>query len=159
MRRFGFLISKLGAGGAERMIVNLANSFAREFANDAVVLIHFGSPDLGLVYPIHDSVDVHCLDDSKVRDGIRRRVFRYREINRLLRKLGRFEMIISFIPQANFLNVAMSLLHGHRAIVCERNVRNHPNNPRWTDEIRSLLYPLAHRVIFQTSEQADQYKS
>lgn len=157
MKKIGFLISKLGAGGAERMIVNLANSFSKEFGDYSIVLFHFGSPQKANTYRIESSVRVVCLDDSGSRNGLARRLFRYVHLFKAMRALGPWHAVISFIPQANFMNIAMSIPFRYLAVVCERNIRYHPSNPAGTDSIRSILYPLASMVVFQTPEQARSY--
>ena len=153
--KLAFLINKIGPGGAERMIVNLSNSLSAEYD---VTLLFFGHDSDAKIYNVSDKVNIQCWSDSDISDGLKRRIFRYRVLFEFFSKNRGVDYCISFIPQANFINICMAQLFGFKSVVCERNIRFHPSNKVGTDFIRSILYRLATRVVFQTEGQKNQYK-
>ena len=144
--RITLVISALSAGGAERIIVSLANHWVEQ--GRAVTLITFddGPP----YYPLDDRVDLRQLDLPtysrplpKALLSAARRVFGLRRAI----KQARPDIVISFLGKINALTVLATRGMAVPVVVSERN---NPDRqvfrPAW-HWTRKRLYGLADRLV------------
>lgn len=148
--RLALVIPTLGGGGAERVMVALANAWAAEGA--AVTLITLVPSDRDK-YPLHAAVERVGLDlaapSPHVVAALRNNAVRLRSLRRALRA-ARPDAIVSFTTTVNLL--VMLAVAGWRVpvIVSERTfVGAHPPRAAWKLLYR-LLYRRAAAVVAQT---------
>jgi glycosyltransferase involved in cell wall biosynthesis len=93
----------LGAGGAERVLVTMANAFAKSY--DVTVFTFNSSPD-EVFYKIDDDVDVKYLNLLKETNGliaaVRENLRRIKVLKKSIDELGP-DLIVSFLPESNIL--------------------------------------------------------
>ena len=146
--RIALVISALGAGGAERVIIGLANTWAARGCD--VSLITFEPAGTSPYYEVDPRVDLCQLGVESAGRPIWRAIVqggrRVRALRRALRA-ARPDIAISFLAKINVLTVLATRGLGLPVIVSERN------NPerqqfrgiwRW---LRSCLYGVAHCVV------------
>ena len=146
--RIALVISALGAGGAERVIIGLANAWAAR--GWQVSLITFEPPGTNPYYEVDPRVELGQLGIESAGRPIWRAIVqgvrRIRALRRALRT-ARPDIAISFLAQINVLTMLATRGLGLPVIVSERN------NPerqqfrgtwRW---LRAHLYGVAHCVV------------
>jgi len=140
--RITFVTSTLRGGGAERVIVTLANEFARR-GNDVTILMTAGDEKAYATRP-----DVNILSIGEQSNGnplIRlRRLFRMRKYFRAHRE----NIIISFSTTINLFTILAALGLRMHVIVSERN---DPKRCSYS-KIRNMIYSLGKGFVFQTEE-------
>ncbi len=132
-----FLIPSLAGGGAERVAATLLPFLARHFDLTLVLLENRRSS-----YPVPTEMPVVALSrplNSHTAHVIRI-PYHVSALARLIRK-HRAKVVLSFIEQANIINILASNIAGHRAVISQRI------NPRQQYESKGLL----GKVISQTS--------
>lgn len=154
MKKIVFLTLSLTRGGAERVIANLCNdAFSSEY--DVTVIMCMKAP---MEYSLAESVKTVTLDQSEEEwhQGMTKRFPRRRRaLGRILQDI-RPDLIISFLPEPNFLALSLRRKLGIPTII---SVRNDPVR-EYAGMVRTLLmkhlYPNADGYVFQTN-QAKEY--
>ena len=146
--RIALVISALGAGGAERVIIGLASAWAaRGFE---VTLITFEPPGTPPYYEIDARVALRQLGVASAARPLWRAavqgVRRVRALRRALRTAAP-DVVISFLAKINVLTVLATRGLALPVIVSERN---NPERQRFRATwrwLRSRLYGVAHCVV------------
>ena len=153
--RILWVISSLSPGGAERVIVELANVFADRGHSVAVLTLAASGSDHYRLDSRVERIALNVIWDSasvwQTLAGnwrrcrmIRESIFQYRP-----------DVVVSFIEQNNIRVLAAAFLSRIPIIVSERiDPRRYQVGRVW-NIARRLLYPLAVRVVVQTERVAD----
>ncbi|RLG27304.1 hypothetical protein DRO03_12210, partial [Methanosarcinales archaeon] len=133
-----FLIPSLAGGGAERVASTLLPYLARRFDLTLALLEDRRS------YPVPTEVPVVAFSKSlnSHTAHVIRIPYHILALARLIRK-HKASVVLSFLEQANIINILASNIAGHRAVISQRI------NPRQQYESKGLL----GKVISQTSGQ------
>lgn len=146
--RVALFISSLSAGGAERVIVYIANHLAH--LGHHVVLVTFAG-DGSSFYHVDPSVE-------RIHVDVRKRAFikgafqleQLTSLRAVLRALGP-DVAVSFIVKANILVLLAAMGLATPVVISDRlDPRAHPLDPT-RRVLRRLLYPCATRVVVQTN--------
>lgn len=146
--KIAFYINAIHEGGAERVMVNLANEFADE--GDEIILIT--SFKDSWEYPYSDKIKRYILEDKPtINSKLKRNIKRVTSLRKIL-KIESPDCLVSFMAEPNFRAIVASLGLENKVII---SVRNDPKMeyPGFIGEIlaKSLL-PLADGCIFQTTD-------
>lgn len=156
MKKIMFFIPRMGGGGAERVVANLANEFDRR--GDKVII--YMPTDGKSFYPLRPSVRIEGEDYfvSK-RKGIRqltlavnglRLWFAYkRKVNK-----EKPDAVISFLTETNLIALTHKLKNG-KLIVSERSDPTQRSKFRQT--LTRYLYPKADVLVCQSQKVADYF--
>ena len=148
--KLAFVLSALGAGGAERVISWLARAcIARGWK---VTVITFDAPEDPVFHPIDPGVELIRLALPPGGSGIVPLVTGVRRLHALRRTLAdnRFDVVISFLTKINVLALLATLGRRIPVIVSERNNPDRqPAHPLWHAMLRRL-YPRAAAVVMLT---------
>ncbi len=153
-KRLLFSVSSLSAGGAERVISELAGSFAETGWEVGVLTLGGQANDHYTLHPEVEHIALDLIWDSRnlwqsVVSNVRR--------SRIIRQAAVLfspQVVISFIDQNNVRLLAALRGSGIPVIVSERiDPRRHPVGRSWA-LARRVLYPLAARVVVQTESVA-----
>ncbi len=149
-KRILWAVSSLSAGGAERMISELANAFSdRGHAVGVLTLSAPGSDH----YRLHEGVERIALDVIWDSRSLWQSVVGNLRRSRMIRNaIRRFEpdAVVSFIEQTNVRVLAGLVGSGIPVIVSERiDPRRHQVGRAW-NLARRILYPFASWVVVQT---------
>jgi glycosyltransferase involved in cell wall biosynthesis len=146
--RIALVISALGPGGAERVIVTLANCWAAR--GWSVSLITFEPPGTAPYYPLDPRVMLRQLGIASVGSPL------WRAVRQNLRRIGALrralraadpDLAISFLAKINVLTVLASHGLGFPVVVSERN---NPEQQRFRgiwSWLRQRLYGTAWCVV------------
>ena len=141
--KIAFLIPKLHGGGAERAMSYAANALCEEYSVTVIVL---NRPDPPEDYYLSDRIRVIWADryQGKTVPAYLRTVHQIRA----LKRRERFAVVISFLPEAHFLNIVTRCRE--RVYI---SIRNHTGLRRKYvphdifGPIAERLHPLADKVI------------
>lgn len=146
------VISSLQAGGAERVLSEMANYWQGRGHTVALVTLDSTRSDF---YPLDSGVRRIGLDLKQDSHNILRAVWnnllRIKSLRRVVKRL-RPQAIISFVDSVNILTILATVGLGVPVIVSERiDPRHHPVRPLWR-LLRLLAYPWASAVVVQTKD-------
>jgi glycosyltransferase involved in cell wall biosynthesis len=145
--RIALVISSLGAGGAERVMITLANHLAGRGL--AVTLLTFEAPGTRPYYAVDPRVTLRQLDVAASERRLRsiwRSLRRILALRRALRALEP-DVVISFLARVNIMTVVATRGQDVGVIVSERNnPERQAANPVWR-WLRHRLYGVADRLV------------
>ncbi|RJF94255.1 glycosyltransferase family 4 protein [Sphingomonas cavernae] len=146
-----FVLSALGAGGAERVVSLIASRWAAR--GDTVTVIAFDGPD----DPIYHDFDSHVrfvrlgvsTDKGGKAGAMLRSASRAWRLRRALKRLAP-DRTISFLTKVNVLTLLATLGSKRRVIISERNnLARQAMNPLWR-RLAKALYGRADAIVMQT---------
>lgn len=147
--KYLFVIPALNAGGAERVIVTLANDFAKK--NNEVTILTFNKSDS--FYNVDENVKIHGLKvDISSKKWIRFLTIPFKELSRIVRmhyfiKEYKPDLILSFLFTTNIMSVILHLINRRPLIVSERN---DPSSYNYLVKMAcKYMYPLADCIVCQ----------
>lgn len=148
-KKIGFVIGKLSAGGAERVISNLSNVLIEKF--DITIITHVKSEPF---YLLDKRIKViSCLDyiekPSSTLQSIKLNYNLVKRISQIIKEQG-IDVVIGFITSANILSTIAARLNRIPCIISERNNPIVEEIPRLWVVLRRLIYPLANNLVLQT---------
>lgn len=153
--RLLLLVPSLGAGGAERVVSVLANTWAGRGCTVAVMTLDTAGDDF---FALHPSIHRLRLDRQpaviRALGGLARNIARILALRRGIRSFAP-AAVISFTSRCNVLAILATLELGARTIVSERTdpVR-HAEGALWA-VLRRLTYCAADAVVAQSEAAAD----
>lgn len=147
--------SNFSAGGAERVVCNLANYLSRNYEIKVLSLTK-----TNMAYKMDAKIECECIDkkDYKktnnilldVYNKINKNVIRIFKLNKQIKKYNP-DIILSFLPEPSFF----TLLLKKKKIPVVISVRNDPKveyKNRIYNFLMRKLYPKADGIVFQTEE-------
>ena len=144
-----FYINAIHQGGAERVMVNLANQFSEK--GDKVVLVT--SFEDHWEYPVSEGVERHSFEEKDFqKDGFLRQNMKWTLNLRETIKKYRPDVVISFMAEPNFRTI---LAAAGLKVKSFFSVRNDPNKeyPNFVYRILAkVLYLFADGIVFQTED-------
>tara|TARA_R110000868_G_C10965998_1_gene769103 strand:+ start:399 stop:2435 length:2037 start_codon:yes stop_codon:yes gene_type:complete len=155
-RRITFVLHGITAGGAERVLVYIANWLASKNWN--VSIIHFQSETHVPFYDINKDINIISLGMSNkdhINLSFTSRLFKYISHAFKLRKNMkeiRTEVAVSFMDAANILTIFSLIGSGIPVISCERNNPSMHKLNKKISTARKLLYPMSSMITVQTKE-------
>lgn len=148
-----FLISSLGAGGAERVATTLCNAWSSR--GDEVTLISTFSGGGQSFYRVADGVELLSLADFA--PGARKNLAGYFRRGRALRRLAaqrRPDVVVSFLPNVNIAAIAALRALGVPLIIGERSDPSSCPASAMLRTARRLAYRFADLLTVQTEHVA-----
>ena len=148
MKKVLFAIKRLDKfGGAERVIVNLANVFASH-GYETLLSTFVGDK---CIYPISKDVKLHSVSDMGKNENL---LYKLKTISRFrkLIKDERPDVIIAFQFDFNMISIVSSFGTGIPVIISERNNPRNVPRKKILRVLRKILYPFAEGAVFQTDE-------
>ncbi|WP_405415787.1 glycosyltransferase family 4 protein [Maribacter sp. Asnod1-A12] len=149
--KIDLMINAIVGGGAERVMVTLANAFSNK--DNIVNLITFNPGNAYKTNPSVAKVNLHYgkIKNHSIRSFINS--FKYYK-----KKNNRPDILISFMPSNNLIAILMGCIFNIKVIISEHN--NHLANPsskfKW---IRKILYRYADATTVLTSYDVPFYKN
>lgn len=148
--RIAFVLSSLGAGGAERVIAQVSEHFA--VRGTKVTVIAFDHPNDPVFHRFHPDVRLVRLGLPPAGCRLASALQVGRRIRRLRKVLqeGGFDVVISFLIKVNVLTLAASAGLNFPVIVSERsNPLRQAHHAVWRALV-ALTYPRAAAIVLQT---------
>lgn len=153
--KLDFIITSLNGGGAERVMVILANNFAK-IGYEVKLITFYGKPD-GDAYSLHHNVKRIELHGGKFKNH------KIRSLNNLYqfykKKENRPDIIISFLIFTNLISILVAKLHNIRIISSEHINHLEGEQPMYlTKFTRNLVYRMSDIVTVLTKFDVEYYK-
>lgn len=136
-----FVVSAISAGGAERVMVNLANRWAD--AHQVTIVTIRDTKDF---YEIKKGLD-------RIRIGVERT--KWFDLRPLIRIIGRIrqiareinpDFVISFVLKTNIFTLIALLFSRFPVVICEHSILERSDIDRRVSFLRKILYPFASRI-------------
>lgn len=146
-----FYINTISHGGAERVIVNLATQLSQR-GHKCYLVTSYYTPEFE--YPVGDDVKRLVLSERRIENVIRRNVTYVNRLRKLL-KQHQPDVLISFMPEANYRSL-MAVMGLKTSVII--SVRNDPNREYGSAKGKMLaktLYKTTDGIVFQTQEAKD----
>ncbi|MGE3292480.1 MAG: glycosyltransferase family 4 protein [Geminicoccaceae bacterium] len=147
--RLTLVIAHLGIGGAQKVLISLANAWAAR--GWRVTLVAVGGP-VDSYFPVHPRVIRRSLDlrlpSANLSSALRNNLRRLARLRRLLRS-SRPDVVLSFLSATNVLTMLATRGLGVPVIVSERSDPQRQALPAAWRILRWLAYPLAQHVVVQ----------
>lgn len=151
--KIAFHLNCLEHGGAERVVSNLANQFAREGHEVFVTTQWFGEKEFELDKNVH-RVHVGLREEDNRRGRVHKYVSRVKYLKDFI-KSEKPDVLVAFAQKAIYRSLMASI--GTKCPVCVC-VRTNPvgNYDSFLDKIQiKWLFPKAAGFVFQTNDQRD----
>lgn len=149
-RRLALVIHGLSGGGAERVMVDMANHWSR--GGVEVTLITLAAADTDVFHPdaAVGRVGLDVMRESRgLLAAVTNNLRRVGALRRALRE-ARPDFVISFTDQINVLTLMASIGTRLRVVVCERaDPRHHPIGRAWS-MLRRRFYRRCFSAVVQT---------
>ncbi len=158
--RIAFIISSLGSGGAEKVAVNLCNTW--HALGHEISIVSFEAVGADPFYPVCEEIQILRLnllsDSSSPRQGLLSNVLRIYKLRLTLKRINP-DIAVSFMTETGILS-ALALLGSNLPLVISERIdpRSHPIATIW-QRLRKWTYPLASAVVVQTRPIRDHISS
>lgn len=142
--KIAFYISSLSGGGAEKVLVSLANYFA-DAGNDVSVI---SLEKREQFYTLNNTVRVYKnKSNGTFFKAFLKELFFIKACGKTINP----DVSISFLSRTNFLVLLTNLFNKNKIVVCDRNnpLREHS---KLVFAISNLLYLRANRIVVQTQQ-------
>lgn len=145
--KIDFYISSLSGGGAEKVLITLAENFAKKNAEVSIYSLE-KRPQFYQV-PSIVKLDKISQNNKKLND--------YHSIRNRLKE-RKSDVVISFLSRCNILVLLASLRQKQKVVVCDRNnpLKEHSKIVFW---LSCLIYSLADGIVVQTNQIKSYYPS
>lgn len=153
--------SNFSAGGAERVVCNLANYLACDYE---IKVLSLTKTDMA--YKMDDKIKCECIDKKEYKkanniliniyDKISKNVLRLFKLKKQIKSFNP-DVILSFLPEPSFFTLFLK----KKKVPVIISVRNDPKieyKSRIYNILMRKLYPKADGVVFQTDEAKDYFK-
>jgi GalNAc-alpha-(1->4)-GalNAc-alpha-(1->3)-diNAcBac-PP-undecaprenol alpha-1,4-N-acetyl-D-galactosaminyltransferase len=149
-----FLISSLGAGGAERVATTLCNAWAAR--GDQVTLVPTFSGGGEPFYTVSANVELAYLSDivGSRSKSILNYVRRFFGLRKLIRQ-KKPDVVIAFLPNVNVAAILSTLFIRVPVICCERRDPSSQPTSRFWELACRVTYRFADRIVVQTQSVAN----
>ena len=143
-----FYINLIDYGGAERVLVNLANEFSLK--NQEVVLLT--SSCIEKEYELRDKLKLLCLEEKqKSYSYILKNLIRIFKLRKICKE-ERPDLVVSFMAEANFRAILATRFLKMKTLISIRNDPKEEYPNRMYRLTAKILYPLASGCVFQTED-------
>lgn len=149
-----FTTGCMNEGGAERVVANLANAFAKDNEVSIVITINDTSK-----YELNSDILFYSLDEDKVpKNIVLKNVKRMKKFKKII-KCFKPDIIVSFLPEPSYRALLLSFFNKIPVIVSVRNDPKVEYKSLKDKILMRLLYPLASGFVFQTKEAQEYFGS
>ena len=149
--KIGFVIYSLGSGGAERVLVNLANFLSKKYK----VYIFTFTNDKPF-YDLDESVTHIKLNLDKESKNIFETILNiFKRIKILKDNFKNLDVVVSFMIHINILSIIASKLLNKRIIVSERI--EYSFYGKKINFLKKIFYPFANYLVVLTNEDKKNY--
>ena len=147
-KKIMFVISDIEIGGAERILIFLANFLIKK--KFKVRILYFKKKN-SRCFNLNPKISSECLNLEKETNNIFQKIqYNYIRIKRIRKKINvyRPDYIISFLTTVNILSIIASFNLNKKLIINERNDLNKKKIPYIWKFLRFLLYRFSNKVLF-----------
>lgn len=140
-KKIVIVVPSLNGGGAERVLVTLANNLVKRGYNIVFALTRTNQID----YILDDKIKVYFNENNS---SFINQIYFIREI---LKKMKGY-FVISFFTYQNIYTLIANIGLKNKLIISERNDPRQTVKGKLMNYVRSILYPLCYKIVFQTED-------
>ena len=146
--RIMFCLGSMTKGGAERVVANLANDFARQ--NDIAIVV---TPPDASSYELNKKITFKTLDsfEDKKKNVLLRTIRRIKKLKIIIKDFNP-NIIVSLLPEPSFRVMLATFFHRRKVIISVRNDPKVEYNNTLKKLLVKILYERADGFIFQTAD-------
>lgn len=150
-QKIAFLIPSLQAGGAERVVVTLANSLVNNF--EVSIITFYNNP---IFYDLNEAISInYCLEEYKAissfKHSFMNNIKLFKHIYKIV-KSQEIDLIVGFMTTPNIYAILVAKILQIPCIISERVHPEHYLIPRFWNIIRKLVYPFTNILVVQTQD-------
>lgn len=156
MKKIAFHLNTLCQGGAERVVTNLANQFAKE-GYEVYVATEWYDENEFVLDPRVTRVHVGLKDEDASKSRVTKFLLRIKYLKEFVRKVNP-DVLVAFAHRANYRALMAA---GNSKIPVVISIRINPIGyyDAFTDKIQiKWLFPKAAGCVYQTAEQREFFK-
>ena len=147
-----FLITNLSTGGAERVMVTLANELVKKHE----IIIWTRSNRINDFYYVNRDIKrINLLKSPKKLSNIFIRLIEIFNVILQICKLilkEKPDVVVSFLSSFNVLTILASKITKTSVIISERNNPSKEKIGKFKNFLRKIIYPFATLIVFQTKK-------
>jgi len=152
MKKIGFVIYSLGSGGAERVLVNLANYLSNDYE---ITIYTFSNKES--FYELNKKIKYKKLNLAKKSKNKMESIFyAFKRIKVLKEAVKNEDLVISFMTHTNILAIIASKLGNKKIVISERIEYNFYGNK--INFLKRIFYPFANYLVLLTNPDTKNYK-
>lgn len=147
--KIAFVIASLNAGGAERVLTNIANDLVKSF-DVTIILLHKCTP----FYELDKNISItYCLEsynpNPNILQSLKNHFLIFYSVLKILKK-NKIDVGIGFMTTSNIHLAMASKVNGNPCIISERIHPEHHHLGRFWQILRNISYPFAKILVVQT---------
>ena len=142
-----FVTATLGGGGAERVMLNLANYFAEQGHQ---VVVFCTAPRIKNEYPLNDKIQTIFLETEK-KNKLVKICDKVKKIRTVFKEHEGYTLI-SFFPDVNMYTVIAAAGLHNKVVLSERNDPARMPTQRYLRTVRNVIYEFCDEIVFQTHD-------
>jgi len=148
MKKIVFYINAIHDGGAERVMVNLANHFS-QIGYESILVTSFRDK---WEYPVASSVIRLSLENEEIKQSrVKRNLSRIAKLRKIC-KDEKPDILVSFMAEPNFRAILATRGLPVKVLVSVRNDPNKEYGRNWGNFVGKVLLPMADGCVFQTQD-------
>jgi len=141
------IISDLSSGGAQRVLLSLANYWAAKGKKITIITFSSGIERSFLIDKSIDQINLNlCSNSNNLYMGALANITRFIRLRRELMRLNS-EIVLSFLTTTNILTILASAFMSHKLVISERNDPNRQRIGTFWSFMRSISYPYADAIV------------
>lgn len=155
MKRILFYIDHRNRGGAQRVMVELANYFQEHHQYEVIYAAQIES--LPNAYELSDKVKGIVIGDKRTKSFIKKQLYRVKNLKKICQE-EKPDVIISFLIITNIISLIVGMITKIPVIISVRNDPLHDHS-RGLHILMRMFYPRAKGWVFQTKDAESYYRN
>ena len=157
-KKIAFILPSLDAGGAERVVVTLANNLVQHF-EVTIITLYKCVP----FYKLEKNINLdYCIENYNPKPTALSSITNHYKLFNCLRtkiKSHKIELVISFMTTANIYASVLTKLTKTPSIISERVHPKYSDISNKWSYIRRKVYPYASKLVIQTDDIRTYFKA
>lgn len=153
MKKIMFVTATLGGGGAERVMLNLANYMAE---NGHDIIVFATAPRIKNEYRLSSKIKTIFLETQRT-NKLMKIIDKFGKIRKVFKQYPEYTLV-SFFPDISMYTVLASRGLKNKVVLSERNDPSRIPSQKFLRFIRNISYEFCDKIVFQT-EDAKKYFS
>lgn len=154
MKKVMFVTATLGGGGAERVMLNLAN-YMSEHGHDVIVFAT--APRIKNEYVLNPEIKTLFLETSK-KNKVLKIFDKLTKIRKVFKQFPE-HTLVSFFPDINMYTVLAAAGLNNKVVLSERNDPSRIPDKKYLRGLRNFFYEFCDMIVFQTEDAGKYFSS
>lgn len=147
MKKIMFVTATLGGGGAERVMLNLANNMAEKGHE---IIVYCTAPRIKNEYPLNSEIKTIFLE-TRIKNKLLKILYKTAEMRKVFKNHTDYTLV-SFFPDVSMYTVLASRGLKHKVILSERNDPARMPTKKFLRILRNIACEFCDQIVFQTHD-------